>query len=219
MTIQKGVEWGRSSHVSSLVTVVADTELAEAIALARVSSKNLQVQGGDTWTSLGRPVALRPPAKAWQLPCDAVEVVGDLGEYVAYSSVVLRRPWWRGGVFFGDVWCVSLTGIFRGRNVAPRAHANDGFIDVVHVGAQMGVRQRLQAWSRARRGDHLPHVDIDVVRTSEIRISTLRRSILFIDGRRQALLREIRVSVLPDEWIVSIPWTSSERDDFETQQA
>jgi|GEM_PF-282779 len=205
MTIQKGEEWGRPSHANTLVTVLRDSELSERVALSKKMSAGLQVQGGDTWLSLGQPESIRCPGVTWQLSFDAIQVAVGADELWAYSSVVLRNPWWRGGVFLGDIWCVSLTGILRGRNIAPRAHANDGFIDVLRVSDQMSLRQRFQAWSRAKRGDHVPHRDIEVTRLKTISISSASTMLLKIDGNRIGYVRDIRLEVVPDEWSVSVP--------------
>ena len=42
-------------------------------------------------------------------------------------------------------------------NVAPRAHPNDGKLDVISVGRGMTFRQRLQARTRLELGTHVPH--------------------------------------------------------------
>jgi hypothetical protein len=205
MTIRKSEEWGRPSHAQSVVTVRRDSEISDWLTLSQSQSAELQVQGGDTWLSLGRPDVIRYPSVTWRLPFDAIRVSVGEKELRAYSSLVLRNPWWRGGVFTGDIWCVSLTGILRGRNISPRAHPNDGIIDVLRVKLDMTVRQRIQAWSRAKRGDHLPHYGIEISRLTTTRISSPRTMLLAIDGKRFGQVREIRLEVLPDEWFVSVP--------------
>jgi len=213
MTIRKGEEWGRPSCAESVVTVVRDCDLADAILLAKQNLSELQVQGGDTWLSLGRPRLIKPPDVCWQLSFDAIRVTLIGQTLLAYSSVVLRRPWWRGGFLAGSVWCVSLTGIVRGRNITPRAHANDGLIDVLRVSDSMKSRQRIQAWSRASRGDHLPHDGIDVTRTQFIQISFPQDLLLTVDGKRQGRVREVHLEVLSDEWTVSVPRIVSNDDE------
>ena len=42
-------------------------------------------------------------------------------------------------------------------DVAPRAHPNDGQLDVVEVDASMGLRDRWQASRRLATGTHVPH--------------------------------------------------------------
>ncbi|MFM8870851.1 MAG: hypothetical protein ACKOFD_04665, partial [Actinomycetota bacterium] len=178
MTIRKGKEWGCLSHADSVVTVLHDRDLAEVVQEAGAGAIEIQVQGGDTWRALGRPRAITPPCETWRLSFDAIRVsVGDQ-RFTAFSSIVLRQSWWRGGFLVGDVWCASLTGMLRGRNVTPRAHANDGVIDVLHVSDVMNMRQRLQAWSRASRGDHLPHRLLDVTRSQVVDISAFTNMLL-----------------------------------------
>ncbi len=205
MTIRKGEEWGRPSHARSVITVLRDSEISEQVARSQSQSAELQVQGGDTWLSLGSPDVIRHPGATWRLPFDAIRVSVGERELRAYSSLVLRNPWWRGGVFTGDIWCVSLTGILRGRNVTPRAHPNDGVLDVLRVTQEMTARQRIQAWSRAKRGDHLPHRGIEIKRLTTTRISSATTKLLTIDGKRFGQVRDIRLEVLSDEWSVSVP--------------
>jgi diacylglycerol kinase family enzyme len=69
----------------------------------------------------------------------------------------------------------------------------------------MSLRQRFQAWSRAKRGDHVPHRDIEVTRLKTISISSASTMLLKIDGNRIGYVRDIRLEVVPDEWFVSVP--------------
>ena len=56
----------------------------------------------------------------------------------------------------------------RGRwDVAPRAHPNDGRVDVVEVAAAMGLRARWQARRRLPTGTHVPHPAIRTGRATE----------------------------------------------------
>jgi hypothetical protein len=205
MTIRKGKEWGRESHAETVVTVLHDHELSEKVSIAKIQSAELQVQGGDTWLALGRPEAIDPSGLTLRLSFDAIRVTVKGQSLLAYSSIVARRHWWRGGPLLGTIWCVSLTGMFRGRNITPRAHANDGLLDVLCVNEDMTLRQRIQAWSRARLGDHLPHRGIDVARVQSVDISSPQAMTLIVDGKRQRNVRDVRLDVVADEWSVSVP--------------
>ncbi|MBM3638255.1 MAG: hypothetical protein FJW98_02340 [Actinobacteria bacterium] len=205
MTIQKGEEWGRRSQAESVVTVLRDCDLAEMVKRASEHSSSIQVQAGDTWLALGRPHEISPPCETWDLTFDAIHVSAGPLQHTCFSSIVLRRSWWRGGFLVGPVWCVSLTGMLRGRNITPRAHANDGVIDVLHVSDTMNIRQRFQAWSRASRGDHLPHRGLFVTRTPFVDIASATNLLLIVDGVRRGNVRNLRVEVVPDAWRVSVP--------------
>ena len=209
MTIEKGQNWGSEGFVEALRTSRSDKHLSQVVA---EGTGDVQVQGGDTWIALGRPSAVQPPCRSLQLPFDAVEVVVEVERWVAFSSVVIRQPWTRGGWLRGDVWVVSATGIYRGRNLTPRAHPNDGLLDVIHCDPAMSVRQRLTAWKRARIGDHLPHRHLVVRRVERADVSSTRRLDVWVDGRRVGSARCVHLGVLVDHWTLSLPSASSPRE-------
>ncbi len=62
---------------------------------------------------------------------------------------------------------VSNSGIVRGRDVLPRAHPNDGYVDVLNIDEAITTRQRLSAWRRSSTGSHLPHPQLRASRSTE----------------------------------------------------
>jgi len=62
---------------------------------------------------------------------------------------------------------ISNSGIVRGRDVLPRAHPNDGYVDVLNIDEAITTRQRLFAWHRAQTGSHLPHPQLRASRSTE----------------------------------------------------
>ena len=66
---------------------------------------------------------------------------------------------------------LSNSGILHGRDVLPRAHPNDGFVDVLEVDPKISIRQRAIAWRRSATGSHLPHPDIRVSRSIDFQWS------------------------------------------------
>jgi hypothetical protein len=62
---------------------------------------------------------------------------------------------------------LSNSGILRSRDVLPRAHPNDGFVDVLEVDPKITMRQLAIAWSRSATGSHLPHPSFRVSRSSD----------------------------------------------------
>ena len=62
---------------------------------------------------------------------------------------------------------LSNSGIVRGRDVLPRAHPNDGYVDVLNIDEAITTRQRLFAWRRAQTGSHLPHPQLRASRSTE----------------------------------------------------
>ena len=80
--------------------------------------------------------------------------------------------------------------------LGPRAHPNDGVIDIT-IGA-LDWRQRVEAARRARTGSHLPHPDLRTVRVAEWRHTFDRPIPVRVDGHPSGSYRTVQVSVIPD---------------------
>ena len=76
---------------------------------------------------------------------------------------------------------LSNSGILHGRDVLPRAHPNDGFVDVLEVDPKITLRQRATAWHRSATGSHLPHPSIRESRSTDFQWSG-RPSQMIADG-------------------------------------
>jgi diacylglycerol kinase family enzyme len=85
-------------------------------------------------------------------------------------------------------------------NPAPKAHPNDGLVDVVearlHVGDLGAVRRRLP------HGAHLPHPRIAVRRVAEVEVGAGPR--LWLDGERVRAAGALRLVVEPDALTVVV---------------
>jgi hypothetical protein len=66
---------------------------------------------------------------------------------------------------------LSNSGLLRSKDVLPRAHPNDGFVDVLEVDSKISIRQRTIAWRRSAIGSHLPHPSFRVSRSTEFQWS------------------------------------------------
>ena len=66
---------------------------------------------------------------------------------------------------------LSNSGLLRSRDVLPRAHPNDGFVDVLEVDPKISIRQRAIAWRRSATGSHLPHPSFRVSRSIDFQWS------------------------------------------------
>ena len=75
----------------------------------------------------------------------------------------------------------SNSGYWRERDLLPRAHPNDGFVDVLEVDPNITARQRALAWRRSKTGSHLPHPHLRVSRTTDFQWSG-RPSNMIADG-------------------------------------
>ena len=76
---------------------------------------------------------------------------------------------------------ISNSGYWRERDLLPRAHPNDGFVDVLEVDPNITARQRALAWRRSKTGSHLPHPHLRVSRTTDFQWSG-RPSNMIADG-------------------------------------
>jgi hypothetical protein len=57
----------------------------------------------------------------------------------------------------GAITVVTNSGYWRGHEVAPRAHLNDGRLDIFEVSGAMRWSQRRLMWKKTSLGTHLPH--------------------------------------------------------------
>jgi diacylglycerol kinase family enzyme len=178
--------------------VGSDSDLAAA--LSRGEPLPLLVRGGDLHRSLGAP---RGAAATTRLPIDVIEVTADDRALTAVAHVVARRRgrigWWRGPII--AVMNVDHLGRW---DVAPRAHPNDGWLDVVEVDKAMSWRSRWQACRRLPTGTHLPHPHI---RTRRARAETFTFDepiSLWVDGVEHGTARSLSVAVRPDGAVVYV---------------
>ena len=197
MTIAKGRGWGEPAALpAGGVIVRTDAEAGDAVRRARTAETPIPVLGilgGDLCRTLGgrgEETRLRS-ADAVTFPIDLGTVEVDGAPRTFVSHVVIRnRTWTRAVVAMNASWIGTW-------NVAPRAHPNDGRLDVyeahLSAGDLLAVRRRLPL------GAHLPHPRIRERRAATVEITLDRPRQLWIDGRRSGHAAGlIRFSVLPD---------------------
>ena len=80
--------------------------------------------------------------------------------------------------------------------LGPRAHPNDGLLDIT-VGS-LTLRQRLLARTRARGGTHLPHPDLRTVRVAHWSHRFTTPVPILVDGVSKGRARSIEVDLRPD---------------------
>jgi hypothetical protein len=193
MTIAKGQPWGIPAAPPAGLRIAADdAELARFVAADAHGA--YAVRAGDLHRSIGAPGGRDD---VHRLPIDALLVASDLGERLAVSHVVARNGWWSGPIIV-----VTNTGYVGAWNVAPRAHPNDGRMDVLEVNRSMGVRQRLQARSRLRSGTHVPHPDVQV-RTAETVEWAFDGALgVYVDGVHLGRSSRLAVTISPDHFAI-----------------
>jgi hypothetical protein len=196
MTIRKGEEWGtRAVRPSKLAVARTDAELA-ALVNADPGGE-YGIAGGDLFRSLGSPPSR---GEGQRLPVDAFRVRLDGGEpMLAVAHVVARRRW-----LTGPVLVVANCGYVGGFDAAPRAHPNDGRLDVIEVDPSMPVRQRLQARRRARSGTHLPHPQLRTRTVDATEWEWPSPMTVEVDGIDRGRCMRLAVEVLTDHFAIHV---------------
>ena len=204
MTIRKGEQWGRRIAMPTPIHQVhSDSELAHCS-----SSDFISLSGGDIHFTLGSPVLLETETECTLLPVDALQcritlTDGSKRDVSAASCIEVGR--FVSLLQRGRFICITNGGIVDGRNLAPRAHPNDGRFDVMTLDAAMSLRDRLTARKKAITGSHLPHPCISVRQNDVFSVQrTGRRERLCIDGINIPNWSEISVSILPDYWQIVV---------------
>lgn len=204
MTIRKGEQWGsRISTPSRIRHVSSDAEIAQCS-----SEDFIAVGGGDIYATLGSPAFVSESDQCTLLPMDALQVeilLSDASEKSCTAASCIEVGSLISPLKSGRYICVTNGGIVSGRNFAPRAHPNDGRLDIMQIEETMSFRDRLTAKKKALTGTHVPHPSISL-RQDET-FSTKRsgeREKLRIDGVSVANWIEVSVSIVPDYWQIVV---------------
>lgn len=200
MAIEKGSRWGHAGSAPADVLVAgSDAELAELVADSRAFDPSrppiTTVTDGDLLRTLGggRPAGV----ESWWFPLDLAWVELEGGEeYPFVAHAVARRSGWRGEGM------VAMNAAWMGPYyLGPRAHPNDGLLDVTH--GRLPLRQVPEARRRARTGTHVPHPALSVERTPRFEMRFSRRVRIRTDGVIQGSASKLVVRVQPDAfWVV-----------------
>jgi hypothetical protein len=199
VTIVRGRPWGELGPLPDDGVIVADDASAAAV-IAEAQSAGREIPplgllGGDLCRTVGGRGdrdRLRTDAAA-RLGIDLLLVSLDgSAPRPALAHVVVRgRTWWH-----GPVVAVMNAAWIGDWNAAPRAHPNDGLIDVLR--ADLAVGDRLKARRRLRTGTHVPHPGIRTSRAATATIELDRPAEVWLDGVRAGRARSIEVRLLPD---------------------
>jgi hypothetical protein len=199
VTVRKGEGWGEPGWLAEDGVVVhSDAEARRVVEAARRAGERpppLGLAGGDLCRTLGGrgDVDRLRSGDAARLPVDvgAVLVDGRLHWFVAH--LVARRSWWHGPLL------AAMNAEFLGDwDVAPRAHPNDGLLDMVVVDAAMTLTARVQARRRLSTGAHVPHPAIRQSRRPAFQIEFDRPTGVWLDGERVATATNLSVRIEPD---------------------
>lgn len=202
MTVRRGEAWGEPGALADDGVVVhSDVEARRVVEAARRAGEPpppLGLAGGDLCRTLGgRGDVLRLRSDdALRAPVDlgAVLVDGRLHWFVAH--LVARRSWWRGPIL------AAMNAEFLGAwDVAPRAHPNDGLLDVIEVAADMSLADRVKARRRLPTGSHVPHPAIRQGRRPALHATFDRPTPVWLDGERIGAATALSVRIEPDALI------------------
>ena len=205
MTIERGAAWGTPGPLpAGGVVVTTDAEARGFVEPARRRGGPLPplgLLGGDLCrTAGGRGDRARlVSADAMRLPADLGSVLLDGRQHWFVAHLIARRSWWRGRVV--GVMNAQHLGAW---DVAPRAHPDDGLLDVVDVAASMSRRERWQARRRLHSGTHVPHPAIDVERVAAWQTTFDPPLHVWLDGTAMGEVRSLSVRVEPDALLLVV---------------
>jgi hypothetical protein len=203
VVVAKGESWGWPGPLpDGGIEVRSDAEARAVVERARRAGDPvppLGLLGGDLCRTVGgRGDAARlRSAEALQLPADLGSVLLDGRQFWFVAHLVARRSWWRG----------RLVGVLNAQylgewDVAPRAHPDDGRLDLVDVSPQMSLRARLQARRRVRLGTHVPHPDIGTDSAAAWQTTFDPPLDVRLDGVELGPVRNLSVRVEPDALVL-----------------
>ncbi len=198
MTIEKGAQWGTRVVAPSIIETSASDQ---AVALVSGSSPQC-ITGGELWKCLGEPELVTPGQWCHKVEIDALVCVVTTPKSVMECRAAshIQIGTWLG---VGRFIVLSNSGFLGCRRIAPRAHPNDGVVDVIEFCAGMSWRQRLLSRKRSLHGIHIPHPAILTSRVADGRFNRLRRrERLVIDGRRIKDWDSIVLTVESNYWQV-----------------
>lgn len=202
MTISRLSPYGTSVvRPQHLGVLRSDREIASDFVKGDQRASNTVIQGsiaqalGITSNDLGnntRALVTHVLIDLLQVEFGTTDTKDERTSIVVAGSIVLQHH-----KLLKSHLIISNSGIVRGRDVLPRAHPNDGYVDVLNIDEAMTTRQRLSAWRRAKTGSHLPHPQLRASRSTEFEWSG-RASRMVADDVTFAGVVWLRCKVLTD---------------------
>jgi len=203
LTVERGQAWGQPGPLPVDGLVVRDDGQARMIVEPRRRAGErlpvLGLVGGDLCRTVGGTgdEARLHGAEAQRLPIDLGSVLVDGRQHWFVAHLVARRAWWHGRIV------AVMNAQFLGRwDAAPRAHPNDGRLDVLD--ADLALGDRWKAWRRLPAGAHVPHPGIKESRTSAVQLEFAKPTDVWLDGLRIGEARHLSIRVEPDALTVVV---------------
>jgi hypothetical protein len=194
--IVRGQPWGSPTFRTEQDLVVSND-----IAIARTSPQDrMIVISGDLTHSLGDPPVPLVGAACTEVMIDSMNITLFIDDktqvQMRAASYVQVGNWLK-----GDLVLVTNAGFVKGRDIAPRSHPNDGFLDVMKLHATMSSQQRLLALRKSRTGTHIPHPLISTSRVTSLEcVRSSSSTSLIVDRVKIQLWNRIVIEIQPDYW-------------------
>lgn len=208
MTIRKGQTWGEEAALSDGSPVTHDDRSLSRVLEQRLlptmdapEPVELGLLGGDLHRSVGAPRHTEDDLRAgrgMRLPIDVGVVEfdhrGQRVQHVFASHLVAQIG--RGG-FWAARTVIVMNGSFLGEaNLGPRAHPNDGRLDVLDGKLPFGDRR--QARKRMLTGSHVPHPSLVELRVKNLVISDDKEFRIQVDGEEVGWAKELSIRCAAD---------------------
>jgi hypothetical protein len=197
--IRRGQPWGIPADMSDDVLVVKNNQVLSNTDRTR----RIVLTGGDIARSLGNPVVPVVGSACTEVAIDAmlcdITTTDSRSILAVAASSIVVGSYWRGRHLI-----VSNAGWIGDSNVAPRAHPNDGKVEMLAITSHMSLRQRILARRRMQTGTHLPHPDLSSMQIATQSIVRQNEERLMIDGRKIDNWASISIRVEPDYWRVLV---------------
>jgi hypothetical protein len=208
MTIRRGQDWGDPGPLDHAADVQAtDADAAASLQARRtagVEVPEVGLLGGDLHRTLGGPgrgeTELRT-GMGVRYPVDLIEVEATAPDGTVTHHTGLAHLEVRGRRRFAGRTVVVMNASFVGpANLGPRAHPNDGRLDVTEGALPRRVWR--DAARRALTGTHVPHPDLVETRTAELVVEDVGRRGWWLDGVKMPQAVRLVVRCRPDAAVV-----------------
>lgn len=211
MTIRKNEDFGSSiSRPPNLIELHSDREIAHRYVQRSGSEfdSSFTVTRGSIAQALGIDRKITQSADTNSINMTQVTIDLIKIEYRTIANRILTHELiCAGSVLLGrtricnTLLIVSNSGIVNGRDVFPRAHPNDGLLDVLVIDQEISLRQRLIAWHKSKIGVHLPHPQLHVSRNTQFEW-TGNPSRMVVDGVIFHRVDWARFSIVKDAFTI-----------------
>jgi hypothetical protein len=197
VTVERGQDWGEAGPLpAGGVLVRSDAEARAVVESARRAGEPpppLGLLGGDLCRTLGGTgdAARLQSDEARRVPIDLGAVLADGRLHWFVAHLVARHGWWRGRVL------AAMNAEWHGPwDVAPRAHPNDGLLDVLDADLPFG--DRVMARSRLHTGTHVPHPGITQRRVAAVQFDLAPPLDVWLDGEAIGRARTLSIRIESD---------------------